>query len=141
MITNTLFYPKLCYKGEFTTEADDNSYFYFFSLRSLLLKQVPTDYSINCTEWIIQQINVSIHVQGPGQTDPCPLTSAQADPSVSYHGAVSIRHHFYVLNIEQFILLLYKQVIQKHIRNELLLISKSKTIKKKEKSKACLEDL
>lgn len=102
------FTHKLCYKGEFTTETDDNSYFYFFSPRSLLLKQVPTDYSINCTEWIIQQINVSIHVQGPGQTDPCPLTSAQADPSVSYHGAVSIRHHFYVLNIEQFILLLYK---------------------------------
>ena len=58
---------------------------------------MPSNSCINSTQRIIQEKNVCVCVERPGQADPCPLTSTQTDPAVTDQGAVSVRHDLQIL--------------------------------------------
>jgi len=63
----------------------------------LLLKDVSADSSVHSTQWVVQQVDICVHVEGARQTDPRALATTEAHTTVPYQSQVTMRHHRQIL--------------------------------------------
>lgn len=54
--------------------------------------------SVNCAEWIVQEVDVCVFIEGSSELDPLLLPATQVDPSLSYLSEVTEGEHLEVLH-------------------------------------------
>ena len=79
----------------------------------------PTDVSINGRKWIIQEVDVPVAVDRPGQAHPLLLASRQVDPLLTDLSLVASYLDFKILGIGRFLTAALKMYCASaHIENE-----------------------
>lgn len=80
-----------------------------------IFKNMLAHMSINGWQWIIQKIDIRLSVNGTRQTDSSPLSSAQAYPSLSDKGVVTMRQNlkisFQSTNLNHFVVSNFMEII------------------------------
>ena len=62
-----------------------------------LLKEMFADGGVDCTKWVVEQVDVSVVVDGTRQADARLLTAAEADAFLAHQCAVTVLHELQFL--------------------------------------------
>ena len=62
----------------------------FESLSNTLVENILGYFGVDCTQWVVKQNDVSIRVDGPGETDPRLLPTRNVDPSLANLGVRAV---------------------------------------------------